>query len=60
MFISDMLSSASQPWPNTATELVMVCETRAPDKNGKILYGANEFIYDKKICRWTIVMKGSS
>ena len=59
MFISDMLSSAAQPWPNTVVELVMVCEVRAPDKNGKILYGTNEFVYDKQICRWTI-KKGTS
>ena len=50
-----LFASYDIPWPNTETYLVLVCRDIKP----KDTYGVNEFIYDKKICRWTIVVKKS-
>ena len=55
-----LIASAASPWPNTTPVLVLVCETRAPLKDGRVIYGANEFIIDKKVCRYTLEVKKPS
>ena len=50
----DYLASAANPWPDTTPKLQLVCEVRQPDKQGRVMYGANEFVVDGKICRYVL------
>lgn len=45
-----LLANANIPWPNTDSKIVLVCREIKP----KDTYGANEFVKDGKICRWTL------
>jgi hypothetical protein len=50
----DQVVSAENPWPNTATQTVLVC--RIPKKDDKP--SANEFVdKDGRICRWVVMDK---
>jgi hypothetical protein len=52
----DQFATAAQPWPGTELRIEKVCEVRPPDKRGRVLYGANEFVQDGKICRWLLTL----